>query len=59
MKISYIYYINLLQNKLNDAEFTAIMHYLILPIAYEYNPELIIVSTKFELDTNEINGKNR
>lgn len=29
------------------------MHYLILPIAYEYNPELIIVSTKFCFNFNK------
>lgn len=33
------------------------MLHLILPIAYEYNPELIIVSTKFYSNINTICGK--
>ncbi|XP_026812396.1 histone deacetylase 6-like [Rhopalosiphum maidis] len=39
---------------LNEAEFTIMMQHLILPIAYEYNPELIIVSSKFY--SNNIDG---
>ncbi|XP_025203106.1 histone deacetylase 6-like [Melanaphis sacchari] len=41
---------------LNEAEFTIMMQHLILPIAYEYNPELIIVSSKFYSNINNING---
>ncbi|VVC32623.1 Histone deacetylase superfamily,Histone deacetylase domain [Cinara cedri] len=41
---------------LNDADFTTMMLHLILPIAYEYNPELIIMSTKFDLNMNTISG---
>ncbi|KAL4113721.1 hypothetical protein QTP88_017298 [Uroleucon formosanum] len=50
--------INILWSKkiLNEAEFTTMMQYLILPVAYEYNPELIIVSSKFY--SNSINNLN-
>ncbi|XP_008185547.1 histone deacetylase 6 isoform X1 [Acyrthosiphon pisum] len=42
---------------LNEAEFTTIVQHLILPIAYEYNPELIIVSSTFYSNINNyING---
>ncbi|XP_022181289.1 histone deacetylase 6-like isoform X3 [Myzus persicae] len=41
---------------LNEAEFTTMMLHLILPIAYEYNPELIIISSKLYSNINNING---
>ncbi|KAE9544638.1 hypothetical protein AGLY_000180 [Aphis glycines] len=40
----------------NEAEFMVMMQHLILPIAYEYNPELIIVSSKFYSNINNIHG---
>lgn len=46
----------LVQDELNDAEFTIMMQHVILPIGYEYNPELIIVSTKFSSNNNLLNG---
>ena len=33
---------------MGDAEYLAAFHHVILPVAYEYNPELILVSCGFD-----------
>ena len=36
------------QMRMGDAEYIAAFHQIILPIAYEYNPEIVLVSCGFD-----------
>ncbi|XP_050435603.1 polyamine deacetylase HDAC10-like [Adelges cooleyi] len=40
---------------INETELTALVHYVILPIAYEYNPELVIMAVNFGSNESDIN----